>query len=486
MSEQGRLTIPMTPIQIPVLTGGESAILSIYQGGIMELTFMGATGTVTGSKYLIQHNNTTILVDCGLFQGYKELRLRNWRPLPVAPQSIDAVLLTHAHIDHSGYLPLLVKNGFSGPIYATKATFDLCAILLPDSGHIHEEDAKRANKYGYSKHHPALPLYTQKDAEKSLKQFKVIEYDKNYPFIPDGHICWQRAGHILGSSFIQIEVNGRRTVFTGDIGRQHDPIMKPPAIINSPDYLIIESTYGNRLHEKEQPIEQLEKIINTTIKRGGTVLIPAFAVGRTQSILFYLSQLKKENRIPELPIYLDSPMAINASKLLCKHTDELQLSIDACYEACNVATYINTVDESKAIDQSVVPKIIISASGMATGGRVLHHIKVFAPDHRNTILFTGYQAGGTRGDRLVRGEKKIKLLGQWVNNHAQVENLTNTSAHADYEEIMMMLKRFKKPPRKVFITHGEPEARESLKRLIETELNWSCMTPNYLDKVKLL
>lgn len=452
----------------------------------MKLTFLGATETVTGSKYLLESEHQKILVDCGLFQGYKELRLRNWAPLPIDPKLIDAVVITHAHIDHTGYLPLLVKNGFSGPIYATEATYDLCSILLPDSGHIQEEDTKRANKYGYTKHKPALPLYTKADAEIALKQFKIIQYGKPYPYIKDGSITWQRAGHILGSSFIQFDVNGVKTLFTGDMGRLQDPVMKPPATIQALDYLIIESTYGNRLHNKSHPKEKIADIINKTAKRGGTVLIPSFAVGRAQSLLYYLFQLKNEKCIPNLPVFLDSPMAINATDILCKHANEHQLTPEQCHLACNVAKCTNTPDESKAIDQQLMPKIIISASGMATGGRILHHLKFFAPDYRNTILFTGYQAGGTRGARILKGEKEIKLFGQMVPINAQVESLTNTSAHADYEEMLTWLKRFKKPPRKVFITHGESDAANSLKKHIEKELGWKCIVPRYLDKVELL
>lgn len=452
----------------------------------MKITFLGATGTVTGSKYLLTVDHQRILVDCGLFQGYKELRLRNWSSLPVDPKTLDAVVITHAHIDHTGYLPLLVKKGFSGPIYATEATYDLCSLLLPDSGHIQEEDAKRANKYGYSKHSPALPLYTKADAEFALKQFKCVKYGEPFPFMQEGHMTWHRAGHILGSSFIEFDVHGVKTLFTGDMGRLQDPVMKPPATIESLDYLIIESTYGNRVHDKSHPKDKIAQIINETAKRGGTVLIPSFAVGRAQSLLFYLSELKRENRIPNLPIFLDSPMAINATNILCKHANEHQLTPKQCHQACDVATYTNTPDESKAIDQQPMPKIIISASGMATGGRILHHLKVFAPDHRSTILFTGYQAGGTRGARILKGEKEIKLLGQTISVNARVESLTNTSAHADYEEMLIWLNRFKKAPRKVFITHGETDAANSFKTHIEAELGWECSVPNYQDEAELL
>lgn len=448
----------------------------------MKLTFLGATGTVTGSKYLIEAENKKILVDCGLFQGHKKLRLRNWAPLPIDPSSIDAVVVTHAHIDHTGYLPLLVKQGFSGPIYATTATFDLCSILLPDSGHIHEEDARRANQYGYSKHHPALPLYTQEDAQIALKQFKTVDFGKPYTIFDEIHITWQRAGHILGASFIHFNVAGTTLLFSGDIGRMKDPIMKPPATIQATDYLVIESTYGDRLHDSSDPRDIIAQVVNETAKRGGTVLIPAFAVGRAQNILYYLNQLKEQNRIPHLPIFLDSPMAINATEILCKHANEHQLTPEQCSASCNVATFTNTTEESKAIDQQPMPKVIISASGMMTGGRILHHLKVFAPDPRNTILITGFQASGTRGARLLAGERELKMFGQLIPVKARVEYMTNTSAHADYEEILTWLKRFNQAPKKTFITHGEPKSAISLKEKIESQLGWHCIIPDYLDK----
>ena len=452
----------------------------------MKITFLGATGTVTGSKYLVEAAGKRILVDCGLYQGLKELRLRNWSPLPVDPKSIDMVVITHAHIDHTGYLPLLVKNGFRGPIYSTEATFDLCSILLPDSGHIQEEDARRANKYGYSKHKPALPLYTEQDAEIALNQFKIIHYEEPFLLNSQDKIIWHRAGHILGSSFIQFEINGIKTLFTGDMGRLNDSIMKPPTNIYELDYLIIESTYGNRAHDKTHPKEMLANIINETAKRGGSVLVPAFAVGRAQSLLSYLYELKQEQRIPDLPVYLDSPMAINATELLCKYADEHKLGREQCHLACNVATYTRSVEESKMIDQQRIPRIIISASGMATGGRILHHLNMLAFDHRNTILFTGFQASGTRGARLINGEKEIGLFGQKVKVNARVAQLSNTSAHADYEEMILWLQQFHKRPKKVFITHGEPSASASLKEQIEKKLGWKCKLPAYLDKVELV
>lgn len=450
----------------------------------MQLSFLGATGTVTGSKYLLTLGSKKVLVDCGLFQGYKELRLRNWNKLPINPTEIDAVVLTHAHIDHTGYLPLLAKNGFKGPIYSTAATKALCSILLPDSGHLQEEEAKYANKYGYSKHKPALPLYTKKDAENVLAQFTVMGFDTSYSLF-DGNLRFSRAGHILGSAFVQITYQDKSILFTGDMGRPQDDVMRAPAKIEATDYLVIESTYGNRQHSTESPQALLAKIINQTAKRGGTVIIPAFAVGRAQSLLYYISQLKEASEIPNLPVFLDSPMAVNATNILCKHKDEHRLTEDQCIKLCNVATYVNTPEQSKEIDNYHVPIIIISASGMATGGRVLHHLKAFAPDERNTILFTGFQAGGTRGARMLNGEREIKIFGQMISIRAQVESLSNTSAHADANEILEWLMNFKKPPQKVFITHGEPEASAALKTKIEEKLGWSCVLPDYLQTEKL-
>lgn len=448
----------------------------------MKLTFLGATQTVTGSKYLIESAQRKILVDCGLFQGYKALRLKNWSPLPVQPKDIDAVILTHAHIDHSGYLPLLVKNGFTGYIYTTQATFDLCSILLPDSGHIHEEDAKKANLYGYSKHHPALPLYTKEDAERSLCQFKTIQFSKSFDLFDTFEITLRRAGHILGAAMAQIETEKTKCLFTGDLGRPLDPVMNPPDLVQDTDYLILESTYGDRLHDQSDPKDRLGSIIRETAKRGGSILIPAFAVGRSQAVLYYLQKLKEEGQIPNLPIYLDSPMAIDATKILQKHLGEHKLSYEQCEKTCHIAKYINTVEESKQIDQETMPKIIISASGMMTGGRILHHIKAYAPHSKHTILINGFQAGGTRGDRLLKGERVLKIHGKMVPINAHIEYLTNTSAHADYEEILQWLEGLKRFPRKVFITHGEHQASLSLKSKIESRFGWMCELPAYLDE----
>lgn len=451
----------------------------------MNIRFLGAVGTVTGSKYLLTINGKHILVDCGLFQGLKKLRLRNWRSLPIKASNISAVLLTHAHIDHSGYLPRLMKNGFTGPIYATKATYDLCSLLLPDSGHIHEEDAIRANKYGYTKHHPALPLYTREDAEKVLEQFEVVEFYKKIPIISECSATWHRAGHILGASFIKIEADNTELVFSGDIGRFNDPVMKPPEFIKTTDYLVVESTYGDRLHAQDDPCDELTRVINETVDRGGSVLIPAFAVGRAQSILYFLSKLKQNNKIPDIPIFLDSPLAINATDLLCENSQEHKLSKEECEKACSVAKYTKTVKESKALFNLHEPAIIISASGMITGGRVLHHIKHFAIDPKNTILITGYQAEGTRGADLLEGKTALKIHGDIIKIRAQIEYITNLSAHADYNGILQWLQGFEKAPKKVFITHGEPAAAKNLKQEIESKLGWQCYIPKYFEKEQL-
>lgn len=451
----------------------------------MEITFLGAVETVTGSKYLLSFEGKKVLVDCGLFQGLKELRLRNWNPLTIDPASIDAVLLTHAHIDHSGYIPLLVKQGFRGRIYCTEGTKDLCSVLLPDSGHLQEEDAENSNRYHYSKHEPALPLYTVDDAKKSLSYFESCPFDQVTSIFNRFDFQFLRAGHIIGSSFIRIQHRDVSILFTGDMGRPHDSVMKAPAIIHDADYLVVESTYGDRLHEPGHPKQYLKEIINRTFRRGGSVIIPSFAVGRSQSLLHYIALLKKEVSIPDMPVYLDSPMAINATRILLKHKDQLRLSETECHELNDVATYTNTPEQSKELDITSRQKIIISASGMATGGRILFHLKAYASDERNTILMTGYQAMGTRGARIEHGEKEVKIQGEMVPIRAHVEIMRNTSAHSDYSETLEWLSHYKKPPRKVFITHGESSSANSLKEKIEKQFGWKCIVPRYLQTENL-
>lgn len=446
----------------------------------MRITFLGATKTVTGSKYLLTLGNKNILVDCGLFQGLKELRAKNWEKFPIEPRLIDAVILTHAHIDHSGYLPVLVKNGFKGPIYCSHATKDLCSVLLPDSGFLQEEEARAANKYGYSKHKPALPLYTMAEAIATLQQFHAIDFRKYKKVDEETFFSLIPAGHILGASLVEVKYFESTLVFSGDLGRLDDPVMYAPSVMQAADYLVLESTYGNRLHEKIQPLDELADVINTTFLRKGTVLIPSFAVGRAQHILYLLYQLKATQRIPEIPIYVDSPMAKSATDIFLNYNKLHRLSAELSTNICSMPIYVNTREESKLLDIDSTPKIIISASGMLEGGRVLHHIRHFGPDHHSTILFTGYQAMGTRGADILNGKEQIKMFGEVISIHAEVKMLNNMSAHADYEEVLCWLAHFNHHPRKVFITHGEVEAANALKDKITETFGWECVVPDYM------
>lgn len=438
----------------------------------LTLTSLGAAGTVTGSKHLLEADGRRILVDCGMFQGLKVLRERNWAPLAIPPESIDAVVLTHAHLDHSGYLPKLVRDGFRGPVYCSSATADLCDILLKDSARIAENDAEYANRRGHTKHKPALPLYTVRDAEAALKQLKPIAFETETSVEGGAKMQLRRAGHILGAATVEFNWQGRGIVFSGDLGRYDDVFMPDPAPVNAADYVVVESTYGDRIHPKNDPMEALGAVVERTVRRGGTVVIPAFAVGRTQVLLYHLWMLKRAGRIQSVPIFLDSPMAINATELLCGHLDDHRFSAETCEQSCAIATYVRDVEDSKAIVSNPMPKIVIAGSGMATGGRVLHHIKAFGPEAKNTILFAGYQAVGTRGARLLAGETEIKMFGQWIPIRAEIANLPELSAHADAGEIIRWLSGFEKPPRRTFIVHGEPGASDALRVRIERELGW--------------
>lgn len=451
----------------------------------LSLSFLGGAGTVTGSKYLVEHENHRILVDCGLFQGFKSLRLKNWAPFPVDPRGIETVILTHAHIDHSGYLPLLVKRGFEGPIVCSAATADLCQILLPDAAHLQEKDAEYANRHGFSKHKPALPLYNRQDAEQALKLLKPSFFGQVLSLSSGADIRLRRAGHILGAASVQLNWADATTVFSGDLGRYADPIMVDPVSIERTNYLLVESTYGDRQHDKRDPADALAKIIGATIARGGTVVIPAFAVGRAQSLLFYLERLQSQRRLSNVPIFLDSPMAEDVSDIFCRSIKDQRLSEAMCRRACAVAHYVRSVEESKALTANPMPKVIISASGMATGGRVLHHLKQYAPDPKNTVLFAGFQAGGTRGAAMIAGAANIKMHGEYVPVRAEVQNLDMLSAHADADEILRWLRGFKSPPRMTFVTHGEPKASDALRHRIEEELGWTCMVPDHGQKVEL-
>lgn len=451
----------------------------------MEITFLGATGTVTGSKYLVTSGSTKILVDCGLFQGFKQLRLRNWTPLPLNPAEINSVILTHAHIDHTGYLPRLIRDGFGGRVYCTAATRDLCAVLLPDAGHLQEEEAKNANRHGYSKHRPALPLFTREEGERALQQFAPVDLECDVNLGGGLKVNLSHAGHLLGAAFALLSDASTSVLFSGDLGRPNDLTMLPPAIIRRADYLVLESTYGNRRHDSSDPKIALAEVINRTVKRGGVVIIPAFAVGRAQAILYYIHLLKAESAIPDIPVFLNSPMASDATHIFCRHLGEHRLTPAQCKRMCAVAKYVNSVEESKELNVYRGPMIVISASGMATGGRVLHHLKAFAPDPRSTILFAGYQAGGTRGAAMLAGAESIKIHGEYVPVRAEVAVLHQMSGHADYSEILHWLQHFECPPRETFITHGEPVAADALRVRIREQLGWRCQVPEYQQKVLL-
>lgn len=438
----------------------------------VTLKSLGGAGTVTGSRHLLESSGRRILIDCGLFQGLKVLRERNWEPFPVDPRTIDAVVLTHAHLDHSGYLPKLVREGFAGPVYCSAATADLADILLKDSAHIAEKDAEYAERKGFSRHKPALPLYTLADAERALALLRPIDFHADAPLQAGATLALRRAGHILGAATAEIRWGGRTILFSGDLGRYDDPFMPDPEAVAAADCVVVESTYGDRTHPKTDPMEALGAVIERTVRRGGTVVIPAFAVGRTQLLLYHLWMLREAGRLRSVPIFLDSPMAINATELLCRHLDDHRFSRETCEASCAIATYVRTVEESKEIVATPMPKVIIAGSGMATGGRVLHHIKAFGPDAKNTILFAGYQAAGTRGAKLLAGEKETKMFGRWVPVRAEIASLPELSAHADADEILRWLGGFSRPPRRSFIVHGEPTASEALRVKIGRALGW--------------
>jgi metallo-beta-lactamase family protein len=460
------------------------------------LRFLGATGTVTGSKYLLEAGGERLMIDCGLFQGDKELRLRNWNPLPVPPASIQWLVLTHAHLDHIGYIPRLVKDGFRGQILTSSATFDLAKIVLPDSGHLQEEDADFANRKGFSKHAPALPLYTYEEAVTALEYIHGVNALEPLEISPHFAIRGFFAGHILGARMVEVTVreNGaaKKLLFSGDVGRFPQLVIPGPATPEDGfDYLLLESTYGDRLHPKEDVGARLATIVEETARRGGTVVIPSFTVGRTQELLFLFRELIEDNKMHSLPIHVDSPMAIDVTQLYEKHQEDHSLELDAL-EAQGIKPFSppdlhfdRTVEASKQLNDTHYPMIILSASGMATGGRVLHHLERCLPDHRNTILFVGFQAAGTRGRAIQSGAQEVKMYGHQVSVRAHVESIENLSAHADYGEIIGWLKRFPKPPGKTFLVHGEPRASEGLRQHIAEQLQWDATVPTYLEKVVL-
>ena len=460
------------------------------------IQFLGATGTVTGSKYVLEVGGSRAMIDCGLFQGFKELRERNWERLPVNPASIGWALVTHAHIDHTGYLPRLVRDGFTGPIYATSASADLMKIMLTDSGRLQEEDAEYANRKGFSKHKPAVPLYTEQDAGRALKQVHPVPYHEDVRLTKFMTARFIPSGHILGSSFIEFQIaepdrEPFKIVFSGDVGRYDEPILNDPAPIDEADYLLVESTYGNRLHDPTDPKERLAEIINETAKRGGKIIIPAFAVGRTQLLVYYLRELEDEGRIPVLPVAVDSPMGAEATRIYSKHKEDHDLDMQRIDNlkrnplATRNFSLVQGRAGSKALDAEAGPAIIVSASGMATGGRVLHHLAHYLPDPRTAVIFVGYQGAGTRGRRLQDGEKEIKIHGQMVEVNAHIESISSLSAHADAAEILRWLGGFKRAPRTTFIIHGEPDSAEALRDKINKELGWNAVIPTYKQVVEL-
>lgn len=451
----------------------------------MRLTFLGATGTVTGSKYLLEHEGRSMLVDCGLFQGLKQLRLRNWETFPMTPSGVDAIVLTHAHLDHSGFIPKLVQDGFGGRVFCTSATHDLCGLLLPDSGRLLEEEADYANRHGFSKHHPALPLYTEQDALAALERFKPHRFDEGFEPIPGVRVLLRRAGHLLGAASVRVEWGDRSILFSGDLGRGNDLLMQPPELPEATDWLVVESTYGDRLHTGVDALSMMADVISRTAARGGVVVIPAFAVGRAQGLLYGLHLLKQQHRIPDIPVFLNSPMAADATRIYERHRSEHRLTPEQSRAMCSVARIVNSVEESKRLNDIRLPSVIVSASGMASGGRVLHHLKAFAPDARNSILFAGYQAAGTRGATMVAGAPSVKIHGQHVPVRAEVAQIDSLSAHADRDELLAWVAALPTAPRRVFVTHGEPVPADALRQAIEERTRWPCAVPEYRDVVEL-
>ena len=452
----------------------------------VNITFLGGSGTVTGSKYLVRHNGKSLLIDCGLFQGYKQLRLRNWQPLPLEPGQIDAVVLTHAHLDHSGYLPLLTRDGFRGNVHATPGTRDLCAILLPDSGHLQEEDAAFLNRHNLSSHAPALPLYTRLDALHSLKQFKPHPLHHRFDPLPGWRATFSNAGHILGAASVLLEVGGRRILFSGDLGRPDDMLMNPPDAPPAADTVLIESTYGDREHPAEDLLSELGPALARLAARGGVAVVPVFAVGRAQVVLHAIGLLKAQGVIPpSLKVFLDSPMAVSTTGLYQHHLGEHRLNAREVNALEHGATMVQTPEQSKGLARLHGPRVILAASGMATGGRVLHHLALHAGDHRNMVILTGHQAPGTRGARLADGEKSIRIHGQDVAVRAEVVQLGSASAHADGNQLVAWLRSMEHAPEQVFVVHGEMGAADHLRQRIAHELRWSAQVPEHGSSVNL-
>jgi len=450
----------------------------------MKITFLGGVGTVTGSRFLIESGATRVLVDCGLYQGLKQLRLRNWRPTPFAPDSLDAVLLTHAHLDHSGYLPALARDGFGGPIHCTAPSGALCGILLPDSGYLNEEDARYANRKRFSKHEPALPLYTQEDAEAVLGQLRPRAFGEVLR-VGELSVRFFPVGHILGAAGVEVRDRRHGVVFSGDLGRFDDLLMRPPEPPAEADWIVMESTYGDREHGEADPVAEIASVLRRTLERGGALLMPSFAVGRAQTLLFCLHRIFEQGLAPRVPVYVNSPMATNVTALYQRFHEFHRLSAEECASVCDVAEFVRDVEASKELSAKRGPMVIVSASGMATGGRVLHHLRALAPDPRNTILLPGFQAVGTRGAAIAAGAESVKIHGQLVPVRAEVIQLDLLSAHADRQDLIRWLGSAPRTPRRVFLVHGEPAAADALRFGIHERLGYEPTVPEYRDVAEL-
>ncbi len=459
-----------------------------------KIRFLGAAGTVTGSKHLLEANGKRILIDAGLYQGKKELRLRNWSPLPVPPKDIDFLLLTHAHIDHTGYLPVIVREGYRGRILTTYATRELAELMLPDAGRLQEEEAETANRLGYSKHKPAMPLYTEEDAKRCLPLMDGVSYGERRQLCPGLSVTFRSAGHILGSATVEVDIEEagqglRRVVFSGDIGRYNAPVIPDPVPVPEATDLLIECTYGDRTHGEVSPKQALADAVLEAAKRRGAMVIPAFAVGRAQELLYYLRELEDEGKVPVQDVFLDSPMAVDATPLYARHVEDHDEAMRQILSRgghpfhTRKLRFSRTIEDSKRIN-SVQQCIIISASGMATGGRVLHHLKHRLPEARNTVLFVGYQGEGTRGRRLLDGAEEIKIHGEMVRCRAQIRSVSGFSAHADWQEMLRWMQGFRTPPRRVFCVHGEESGLKAMKERLEQK-GLNAYVPGYLETVEL-
>jgi metallo-beta-lactamase family protein len=442
-----------------------------------SLTFLGAAGTVTGSKHLLDTGSHRVLVDCGLFQGLKELRERNWQPLPMAADEIDAVVLTHAHLDHCGYLPRLVAQGFKGRVFCTPGTRDLCSLVLPDSAHIQEEDARDANRHGYTKHHPALPLYTVNDAAQALSLLQPVGYNRPMPVVPGVEVEFINAGHLLGSAYARITLDTKTLLFGGDLGRFGRPVLPDPLPVDRADVLLVESTYGDRLHEPDDQGNQLAAIVNAAVERRGKLIVPAFAIGRVEEVVYWLKRLEEEKRVPVLPVYIDSPMAAQAMRFYAQRADELDPEMQkrergVCVFCTTRMTTVSSAQQSIDLVASRQPAIVIASSGMATGGRVLYHLAAGLPNPRNTVMFVGYQAAGTRGRSLLDGAKTVRIKGRDIPVAATIEHIDSMSAHADAGEIMRWLSGFVAAPAMTYLVHGEAVALEALRTRVMQEKQW--------------